>query len=188
MSNEVEHVEAEIVDYKPSYPEPKIKAATGAELPDKAIKAPSPEKLFRRRKGPPRKYATPEQMQEEIDKYFASCIRMFVDEQTGEAEFYWVDSPTIPGLALALGMTSKTLLEYAKRDEFEDIITEAKLRIEEYTAKALHANPKATGLIFILKNMGWQDNRTVTYAPPSRLEAAKTPEQLAELIEQDVVD
>jgi len=36
--------------------------------------------------------------------------------------------------------------------------------------------------------MGWQDTRTVTYAPPNRLEAAKTPEQLAELIQQDVVD
>ena len=60
--------------------------------------------------------------------------------------------------------------------------------IEEYTAKALIANPKATGLIFVLKNMGWQDSRTVIHAPPNRLEAAKTPEQLAELIQQDVVD
>ena len=52
--------------------------------------------------------------------------------------------------------------------------------IEEYTAKALIANPKATGLIFVLKNMGWQDSRTVIHAPPNRLEAAKTPEQLKE--------
>ena len=82
-------------------------------------------------------------------------------------------------------MTSKTVIEYAKLDEFE---ADAKLLIEEYTAKALHNNLKATGLIFILKNMGWQDTRTVTYAPPNRLEAAKTPKQLAELIQQDVVD
>ena len=85
-------------------------------------------------------------------------------------------------------MTSKTVLEYAKLDEFSDIISDARLLIEEYTAKALIANPKATGLIFILKNMGWQDSRTVIHAPPNRLEAAKTPEQLAELIHQDVVD
>ena len=101
---------------------------------------------------------------------------MVPNETTGEMEFYWFDPPTVPGLARALGMTSKTVIGYAK------------LLIEEYTAKALHNDPKATGLIFILKNMGWQDTRTVTYAPPNRLEAAKTPEQLAELIQQDVVD
>lgn len=110
---------------------------------------------------------------------------MVPNETTGEMKFYWFDLPRVPGLARALGMTSETVIEYAKLDEFE---ADAKLLIEEYTAKALHNNPKATGLIFILKNMGWQDTRTVTYAPPNRLEAAKTPEQLAELIQQDVVD
>lgn len=188
MSDSIEQVEAEIVDYKPSGPEPTIKGAVPDALPNNAVKAPAPDELFHRRKrGARRKYASPEQMQEAIDRYFASCVRVVVNE-SGESEFYWTDPPTVPGLARALGMTVRTVLDYQKLDDFSKVITEAKLIIEEYTAKALIANPKATGLIFVLKNMGWQDNRTVTYAPPNRLEAAKTPEQLAELIQQDVVD
>jgi len=188
MANDIETVEGEIVDYRPSPSIPTIKSTTSEELPGNAVRAPEPSNLFHKKRGPKRKYASPEQMQEAIDKYFASCVRMVPNETAGEMEFYWFDPPTVPGLARALGMTSKTVIEYAKLDEFEEIITDAKLLIEEYTAKALHNNPKATGLIFILKNMGWQDTRTVTYAPPNRLEAAKTPEQLAELIQQDVVD
>ncbi|MBR4856320.1 MAG: hypothetical protein IKU94_06810 [Bacteroidaceae bacterium] len=185
---EIERVEAEIVDYKPSSPEPTIRVVTEDELPTNAVRAPVPDDLLRRGRGPRRKYADPLQMQEAIDQYFAKCVRMTVNERTGETDLFWVDPPTIPGLARSLGLTVKTVLEYQKLDEFADIISDAKLIIEEYTAKALIANPKATGLIFILKNMGWQDNRTVTYAPPNRLEAAKTPEQLAELIQQDIVD
>ena len=189
MDNNVERVEAEIVEFVPKRSNATIKSATPDQIPNNAVRAPTPEKLLRgNRNGPPRKFADPEQMAEAIDKYFADCVRMVENPHTGETEFFWIDPPTVPGLALALGMTTKTLIEYSKLDEFEALITEAKLRIEEYTAKALHANPKATGLIFILKNMGWQDNRVVTYAPPNRLEAAKTPEQLAALIQQDIVD
>lgn len=184
---EVEHVEAEIVEYRPSGPEPVIKVISESELPNNAVKAPEPDALLRRGRSR-RKYADPLQMQDAIDRYFASCVRMTQNERTGETELYWTDPPTVPGLARSLGLTVKTVLEYQKLDEFADIIADAKLVIEEYTAKALIHNPKATGLIFILKNLGWQDNRTVTYAPPNRLEAAKTPEQLAELIQQDIVD
>ena len=166
---------------------PTLKVALPDELPTNAVRAPEPEEMFRR-KGKQRKFATPEDMQAAIDKYFQSCVRAVPNPETGEMEYFWVDPPTIPGLARALNLTSRAILEYQKLDEFEDIITTAKLLIEEYTAKALHANPKATGLIFILKNLGWQDNRVVTYAPPNRLEAAKTTEQIAELIQQDIVD
>ena len=184
-----EKVQGELVDYVPSGPIPTIKKASPDSIPDQPVKAPVPDDMFRHKKlGARRKYASPEQMQEVIDRYFASCVRMATNEETGETEFFWVDPPTIPGLARALGMTSKTVLEYAKLDEFSDVISDARLLIEEYTAKALIANLKATGLIFVLKNMGWQDSRTVIHAPPNRLEAAKTPEQLAELIQQDVVD
>lgn len=184
----VEHVDAEIVDRPAPRRCPTIKTALPSEVGERPIKAPAPEELFDHDPPGRRRYKTPEDMQEAVDNYFASCIRA-VPNEYGDPEYIWVDEPTIPGLALALGFkTSVTLLNYEKLDDYVDIIKTAKLRIEEFTAKALHKNPKATGLIFILKNMGWQDNRTVTYAPPNRLEAAKTPEQLAELISQDIVD
>lgn len=184
----IEHVDVEIVDVIPPDPLPYIKPATPREAETARIKAPGPDSLFSRSKGGKKKlYQRPEDMQADIDNYFASCVRA-VPNEYGEIEYYWVDAPTVPGLARALGMTMKTVLEYQKLDDFEPIITDAKLIIEEYTAKALHDNPKATGLIFVLKNMGWQDNRVVTYAPTNRLDAAKTPEQIAALIEQDIVD
>ena len=186
---DVEFVEAEIVEPGPSKATPLIEFAMAEELPKDPVRAPAPEELFReKRRGARRKYASPEQMQEDIDRYFASCVRAVTNPINGKIEHYWIDPPTVPGLARALNMTSQTVMDYQRLDEFEAVITEAKLIIEEYTAKALHKNPKATGLIFILKNMGWQDNKTITYAPPNRLEAAKTPEQIAEVIQQDIVD
>ena len=56
---------------------------------------------------------------------------MVPNETTGEMKFYWFDPPTVPGLARVLGMTSKTVIEYAKLDEFGEIITDTKLLIEE---------------------------------------------------------
>ena len=183
--SDIERVDAEIVTPPDA---PKLKVALPEELPQNAVRAPGLEELFPKKTGRPRKWETPEQMQEAINQYFASCVRQVMNPNTGEKEYFWVDPPTIPGLARALRLTCKGVLDYQEREEFNEVIAPAKLIIEEYTAKALHGNPKATGLIFILKNLGWQDNRVVTYAPPNRLEAAKTTEQIAELIQQDIVD
>lgn len=185
MSN-TEPMKAEIITQPDA---PKLQVILPGELPPNAVRAPAPDELFPTRKaGRPRKWETPEEMQDAINKYFASCVRQVENPDTGDTEYFWVDPPTIPGLARALRLTCKGVLDYQEREEFNDVIAPAKLIIEEYTAKALHGNPKATGLIFILKNLGWQDNRVVTYAPPNRLEAAKTTEQIAELIQQDIVD
>ena len=72
------------MDYVPSGPIPTIKKASPDSIPDKPVKAPVPDDMFRHKKlGARRKYASPEQMQEVIDRYFASCVLGGSSDDTG---------------------------------------------------------------------------------------------------------
>lgn len=83
---------------------------------------------------------------------------------------------TMTGLAIALGFRSRqALVNYEKEEGYEfahDIITYAKMRIEEYTEQKLHdKQANIIGAIFSLKNnWGWadkseikMDQRTLTF-------------------------
>lgn len=99
----------------------------------------------------PRKYETPEQMQEVIDEYFVST-----------------DMPTVCGLALALGFSQrKSLLDYEGYEDepqFCNIIKIAKLKVEESYERDLRTKGiKPTGPIFALKNMKWKDDRGIDH-------------------------
>jgi hypothetical protein len=77
---------------------------------------------------------------------------------------------TITGLALALGTTRQTLLEYegevAGREKadpaFADAVKKLKTYIENYAEQALFINKNAAGPIFALKNFGWRDRHELT--------------------------
>jgi hypothetical protein len=101
-------------------------------------------------RGRPRKYDSPEQMQQAIDKYFAETEKI-----------------TVCGLALALGFTSRNaLLAYeGYSDEYFGTIKTAKARIEEYYEQHL-TDAKAAGSIFALKNFGWRDERSMNIGGP----------------------
>ena len=97
--------------------------------------------------GRPPKYNTPEEMQVAIDAYFTECANK--------------ESPqplTVTGLALALDMTRRGLLDYCeKSDEFAHTVKRAKLVVENFIEKRLY-EPNATGSIFNLKNnFQWVD-------------------------------
>ena len=93
----------------------------------------------------PLKFEDLDELKEAIDKYFADCERK--------------DDPlTITGLALALGTSRQTLINYEKREEYFDTIKEAKTRVENYAEKRLYTS-SATGPIFALKNFGWVDEK-----------------------------
>lgn len=97
--------------------------------------------------GRPRKYDSPEQMQEAIDRYFESC-----DEEENPI--------TVTGLALALDFTSrKELINYENySEEFYHTIKKAKLRIEQAYEKRLVKRGNG-GDIFALKNFDWTDKQ-----------------------------
>ncbi len=89
------------------------------------------------------KFKSARELQKRIDAYFAEC------EKTGEPL-------TVTGLALALDTSRETLLNYQKRDGYEDIVRRAKMRIENAYEKRLIARGNG-GDVFALKNFGWRD-------------------------------
>ena len=99
--------------------------------------------------GRPPKYKTKEELEERIDRYFIECDR--------EHEPY-----TVTGLALALDVDRKTLINYSEKDEFFHTIKKAKGKVENYLEKRLIKDSSATGIIFNLKNnYGWKDRQEI---------------------------
>lgn len=114
--------------------------------------------------GTPRKYETPDEMQEIIDEYFAECI---------ENDIY----PTVSMLAFRLDMSRKNLIEYEKcieldhlkncddemRKRFSNTVKKAKAYIEGgYENRLINDGRTPIGTIFTLKNnYNWVDKTEV---------------------------
>lgn len=108
--------------------------------------------------GRPPKYKTAEEMQEKIDKYFEQC-----DKDN--------DPYTITGIAIALDIDRKTLLNYSDKEEFFPTIKKAKLRVENYLEKRLVKNSNVTGIIFNLKNnYDWKEKQEIEHSGKIKLE------------------
>lgn len=115
------------------------------------------------------KYGSAEEMAERIEKYFTECEgRPLTDEEGnvitdkyGQPVIVGAHPPTVTGLALALGFkTRQTLLNYQARSAaFNDILTVAKSRCEEYAERRLYDRDGVNGAKFSLMNnfKGWRD-------------------------------
>ncbi len=107
------------------------------------------------------KYDSVEQLEEKIEAYFESCKGELLRDKDGEIVFnqkdgmpVWVGrrTPTIPGLALALGFSSKqSLYNYKAKKEFLDSISRAQTRVEQYTAEKLFDRESQRGAQFVLE-------------------------------------
>lgn len=94
----------------------------------------------------PKLYSSVEDMKKIIDDYFEMC-----DEK---------EKPyTMSGLAYALDMDRKSLLNYSKDEQFFPTIKRAKEKVEQQLEEnALMGKSNSTFTIFNLKNnYGWQD-------------------------------
>jgi len=101
--------------------------------------------------GRPPLYETPEQMQEIIEEYFQSVT--YQHPETGMV----VSRPTMSGLAYALGMDRRSLVNYSHKEEFFPTIKRARDKVEASLEDNLYNN-SVTGTIFNLKNnFGWVD-------------------------------
>lgn len=80
---------------------------------------------------------------------------------TEKVEIRPPERPTITGLALYLGFTSRqAIMNYEEKPEFVDAIKTAKLRIEAAYEQAIFGG-NAAGPIFALKNFGWTDKQEI---------------------------
>lgn len=122
--------------------------------------------------GRPLMYKTKEELQEKIDAYFKDCEGEVIRDKDGNpiTDKYGnvlvtgVRPLTITGLALALGFNSRqALLNYQARDEFNDTITRAKSRIEQYAEERLYDKDGANGAKFSLSNNfeGWREKQQI---------------------------
>lgn len=122
--------------------------------------------------GRPLMFKTKEEMQEKIDAYFEECKgRPLVDDEGNVMTDkngipIIIDSKplTITGLALALGLNSRqALLNYQGRKEFNDTITRAKAKVEQYAEERLFDKDGANGAKFSLANNfeGWKEKQQI---------------------------
>lgn len=112
--------------------------------------------------GRPLLFKTPEEMKKVIDEYFEWCDNRAIKAVNKDGHEYMISSPapyTMSGLARRLGMSRRTLVDYAERSEFLPTIKEARSRIEEDVETRMNEkNTFTPGLIFNAKeNFGWKD-------------------------------
>ena len=103
--------------------------------------------------GRPLKFPDVEALEALIQAHFDECVSKTYTDANGVKH---LEPLTITGLALALGTTRKTLLDYEEKGEFSYTIKQAKTVVENYAEKRLFGT-SPTGAIFALKNYGWKD-------------------------------
>ena len=103
---------------------------------------------IKRSVGKPLMFATPDDLSAAITEYF---------------EVTEFEELTITGLALAIGSSRQSLIDYQKREGYGEIVKRAKCVIEHSYEVALRKNGRA-GEIFGLKNFGWKDKEDAQYS------------------------
>lgn len=120
--------------------------------------------------GRPPKYKCKEEIEEKIEAYFKKCEgEILKDNEGNPVTDKWgkpivinQERPTITGLALALGFTTRlSLLNYQGKAEFMNTITRAKTRVEAYTEQMLFDRNGSNGAQFSLRNnfKGWNEKQ-----------------------------
>ena len=114
----------------------------------------------------PKKYETEEELQSVINDYFRSCMKPVLnarqqpvkDPISGDYIFEFVRPFTMSGLADALDMDRKTLLNYSNDEKFFHTIERARRRVERFTEEKLFEKETCNGSKFSLSNnFGWSE-------------------------------
>lgn len=133
-------------------------------------------------------YTSAKRLKEDIEAYFAGitvrrAVTEFIDtgERTNKGkpilrevpvkdlngepiyETVFLKPPTITGLCLFLGISLDTFENYAKDKTLGEVISWARLVIEQYLEEQLSIRDKPQGIIFNLKNnFGYTEKSEVT--------------------------
>ena len=105
--------------------------------------------------GRPLAFETVEDLEDAVNNYFDNDANVL--DPDGKEIFL----PTMSGLALSLGVSRQTVVNYSNKEEFFDTINKARGKIENFIERRLYGN-NVTGCIFNLKNnFGWKDKTEV---------------------------
>ena len=118
--------------------------------------------------GRPPKYEHKEEIEGLIEEYFKKCEGENLKDEEGEVIFdkfgnpviVGARPPTVTGLALALGFSTRlSLLNYQGKKEFMNTITRAKSMVEAYAEERLFDKDGSNGARFSLINnfRGWTE-------------------------------
>lgn len=118
--------------------------------------------------GRPPKYEHKEEIEGLIEEYFKKCEGEILKDEEGEVIFdkfgnpviVGARPPTVTGLALALGFSTRlSLLNYQGKKEFMNTITRAKSMVEAYAEERLFDKDGSNGARFSLINnfRGWTE-------------------------------
>ena len=111
--------------------------------------------------GRPPKYEHKEEIEGLIEEYFKKCEGEILKDEEGEVIFdkfgnpviVGARPPTVTGLALALGFSTRlSLLNYQGKKEFMNTITRAKSMVEAYAEERLFDKDGSNGARFSLIN------------------------------------
>lgn len=145
--------------------------------------------------GRPPKYKNVEEIEDKIEQYFESCEGELLLDDEGNPVLNKFGNPcyrkppkppTVTGLALALGFTTRlSLINYQGKAEFSNTITRAKSRVEEYAESRLFDRDGSNGAQFSLRNnfKGWnetEEKRLANEREKLELEKRKVESQLAD--------
>ena len=131
-------------------------------------------------------------MQSAVDSYFEDCAGTPLKDDNGNIVYDKYGSPimvgehppTVTGLALWLGFkTRQSLLNYQARSKaFNDVLTEAKSRCEEYAERRLYDRDGVNGAKFSLANNfnGWSTEKQNSPAGNTDTELPKLYKALTE--------
>lgn len=108
------------------------------------------EEYTKNQRGRPLSFKTPEELENAVNQYFAECE---VKEKP----------KTMSGLALALGIDRRTLVNYSDKEDYFPTIKKARQIVEQQNEEMLVSGKgSATGIIFNMKNnFGWVDKTEV---------------------------
>lgn len=130
--------------------------------------------MHKEKGGRPPMYTSKEEIEGLIENYFEECEGIpFLDSEgnplmANNGNILYKKQPkppTVTGLALALGFTTRlSLINYQEKEEFMNTITRAKTYIEEYAERRLFDRDGVQGAKFSLINnfKGWSEKPTST--------------------------
>ncbi|MEE9193046.1 MAG: terminase small subunit [Thermodesulfobacteriota bacterium] len=136
--------------------------------------APKGNKFALGNKGSQPKYKNAESLYKDIDGYFNYIQGEYREKEIEIKEedvsvtkntiietIRYPESPTVTGLALFLGFSSRqSIYDYIGKEEYSYILKRAVTVIENHHEKRMDG-VNVAGSIFVLKNMGWKDKTEV---------------------------